>query len=43
MMQVESTSLTNGLNHGNVILAPKFGAFSILTEVVNLIFRSMST
>ena len=43
MMQIKSTSLTNGLSHGNVMLAPKSGAFGILMEVVNLISWSMST
>ena len=36
-MQIKSTSLTNGLNHGNVMLALEFGAFGIFIEVVNLI------
>jgi len=38
IIQIKSTSLTNGLNRGNVMLALEFGAFCIFIEVVNLIF-----
>jgi len=43
IIQIESTSLTNALNHVNVMLALRFGAFGIFMEVVNLIYLSMST